>query len=30
VLGLNPAKLTAVKVEGTQVLPGLRGPQRGR
>ena len=30
VLGLNPAKLTAVKAEGTQVLPGLRGPQRGR
>jgi predicted AlkP superfamily pyrophosphatase or phosphodiesterase len=25
-LGLNPAELTAVQVEGTQVLPGLRGP----
>ena len=23
-LGLNPAALTAVQVEGTQVLPGLR------
>jgi predicted AlkP superfamily pyrophosphatase or phosphodiesterase len=27
VLGLNPAELRAVKVEGTQVLPGLRGPR---
>ncbi len=30
VLGLNPAKLTAVKAEGTQVLPGLGRPQPGR
>jgi predicted AlkP superfamily pyrophosphatase or phosphodiesterase len=26
VLGLNPAALRAVRAEGTQVLPGLRGP----
>jgi hypothetical protein len=29
-LGLNPTALTAVKTEGTQVLPGLGGPQAGR
>jgi hypothetical protein len=29
VLGLNPGQLTAVKVEGTQVLPGLAGCRRG-
>ena len=25
-LGLNPHALTAVQIEGTQVLPGLGGP----
>ena len=25
ILGLNPAALTAVRTEGTQVLPGLGG-----
>jgi hypothetical protein len=29
-LGLNPKKLTAVQSEGTQVLPGLTAPSRGR
>jgi hypothetical protein len=29
-LGLNPNQLTAVQVEGTQVLPGLFGRHRGR
>ncbi len=29
-LGLNPGALTAVQVEGTQVLPGLRGGRRPR
>jgi phosphoglycerol transferase MdoB-like AlkP superfamily enzyme len=29
-LGLNPNKLTAVQAEGTQVLPGLGEPHRGR
>jgi predicted AlkP superfamily pyrophosphatase or phosphodiesterase len=29
VLGLDPAELTAVRVEGTKVLPGLAGPRRG-
>jgi predicted AlkP superfamily pyrophosphatase or phosphodiesterase len=28
-LGLDPNKLTAVQVEGTQVLPGLAGPHSG-
>jgi hypothetical protein len=27
VLGLNPTALTAVKAEGTKVLPGIGGPQ---
>jgi hypothetical protein len=30
VLGLNPAALTAVKIEGTRVLPGLQGHHRRR
>ena len=30
VLGLNPAALTAVKTEGTRVLPGLTRSHRGR
>jgi hypothetical protein len=29
VLGLDPAALTAVRVERTQILPGLSGRQRG-
>jgi Type I phosphodiesterase / nucleotide pyrophosphatase len=29
-LGLDPNKLTAVQAEGTQVLPGLGRPHRGR
>jgi arylsulfatase A-like enzyme len=29
-LGLNPNQLTAVHAEGTQVLPGLKRPHRGR
>src|SRR4029077_6210321 len=29
-LGLDPNKLTAVQTEGTQVLPGLGRPHRGR
>ena len=29
-LGLNPGALTAVQVEGTQVLPGLGDGDRGR
>ena len=29
-LGLNPHALTAVKIEGTQVLPGLGGPHARR
>jgi arylsulfatase A-like enzyme len=28
-LGLNPNQLTAVQAEGTQVLPGVLGPDRG-
>jgi hypothetical protein len=30
VLGLNPAALTAVRTEGTRVLPGIGGPRPGR
>jgi hypothetical protein len=30
VLGLDPAALTAVRVEGTQTLPGLGERQQGR
>jgi arylsulfatase A-like enzyme len=29
-LGLNPNALTAVQIEGTQVLPGLGGPHARR
>jgi hypothetical protein len=29
-LGLDPNRLTAVQAEGTQLLPGLFGPHRGR
>ena len=28
-LGLDPASLTAVRTEGTQVLPGLQGRRHG-
>ena len=30
VLGLNPAALTAVRIEGTQVLPGLTRSRTNR
>ncbi|WP_210718397.1 alkaline phosphatase family protein [Amycolatopsis acididurans] len=30
VLGLDPASLTAVRAEGTQILPGLAAPRTGR
>jgi hypothetical protein len=30
ILGLDPTELTAVRVEGTPVLPGLGERQRGR